>query len=175
MSVTFCWLKSFNRDVVLPCGDWWTLFAKESVAILGANNASCIWVKHVWKTYNTNSHSWSNSSLLHWNDFLVFLVKSKIWIFKPKQKKSHSTLRAKRATFTFWVDKSSLKRPKIKNSNATFWVIFKHCACFLWSEWNLALFYSYEFANWVEICRIVLENDKCAFQLVKLECWGKLA
>ena len=29
------------------------------------------------------------------------------------QKKSHSTLRAKRATFTFWVDKSSLKMPKM--------------------------------------------------------------
>ena len=28
------------------------------------------------------------------------------------QKKSHSTLRAKRATFTFWVDKSKLKMPK---------------------------------------------------------------
>ena len=31
------------------------------------------------------------------------------------QKKSHSTLRAKRAMFTFWVDKSSLKMPKIVN------------------------------------------------------------
>ena len=31
------------------------------------------------------------------------------------QKKSHSTLRAKRATFTFWVDKSSLKMPKMVN------------------------------------------------------------
>ena len=31
------------------------------------------------------------------------------------QKKSHSTWRAKRATFTFWVDKSSLKMPKIVN------------------------------------------------------------
>ena len=29
------------------------------------------------------------------------------------QKKSHSTLRAKRAMFTFWVDKSYLKMPKI--------------------------------------------------------------
>ena len=29
------------------------------------------------------------------------------------QKKSHSTLRAKRATFTFWVDKSYSKMPKI--------------------------------------------------------------
>ena len=28
------------------------------------------------------------------------------------QKKSYSTLRAKRATFTFWMDKSSLKSPK---------------------------------------------------------------
>ena len=30
-------------------------------------------------------------------------------------KKSHSTLRAKRATFTFWVTKSWLKMPKIVN------------------------------------------------------------
>ena len=30
-------------------------------------------------------------------------------------KKSHSTLRAKRATFTFWVDKSSLKLSKMGN------------------------------------------------------------
>ena len=30
-------------------------------------------------------------------------------------KKSHSTLRAKRATFTFWVDKSWLKIPKLVN------------------------------------------------------------
>ena len=31
------------------------------------------------------------------------------------QKKSHSTLRVKRASFTFWMDKSSLKRPKMVN------------------------------------------------------------
>ena len=35
-------------------------------------------------------------------------------------KKSHSTLRAKRATFTFWVDKSSLKMPK-GSILASFW------------------------------------------------------
>ena len=35
---------------------------------------------------------------------------------------------AKRASFTFWVDKSSLKLPKLKRSNETFWVIFIHCA-----------------------------------------------
>ena len=33
-----------------------------------------------------------------------------VWKLK---KKSHSALRAKRAMFTFWVDKSSLKMPKI--------------------------------------------------------------
>ena len=38
------------------------------------------------------------------------------------QKKSHSTLRAKRATFRFWVDKSSLKMPK----NGQFWRIFEN-------------------------------------------------
>ena len=49
------------------------------------------------------------------------------------QKKSHSSLRAKRAKFTFWVDKNSSKMPKNVNfgqflKNVTFWVIFKHCA-----------------------------------------------
>ena len=38
-------------------------------------------------------------------------------VFENQKKKSHSTLRAKRATFTFWVDKSSLKMPK----NGPFW------------------------------------------------------
>ena len=33
-------------------------------------------------------------------------------VWKP-QKKSYSTLRAKRATFTFWVDKGWLKMPKM--------------------------------------------------------------
>ena len=37
-------------------------------------------------------------------------------VWKP-QKKSHSTLRAKRAKFTIWVDKSSLKMPQ----NGQFW------------------------------------------------------
>ena len=35
-------------------------------------------------------------------------------VWKSK-KKSHSTLRAKRATFRIWVDKSSLKMPKVVN------------------------------------------------------------
>ena len=83
------------------------------------------------------------------------------------QKKSHSPLRAKRVMFTFWVDKSSskmpkmansaffgkpvacgqivlpdrslligqimVKMPKLKTSNATFGVIFKHY------EWDQSL------------------------------------
>ena len=40
-------------------------------------------------------------------------------VWKP-QKKYHSTLRAKRATFTFWMDKSSLKMPKMLIL-ASFW------------------------------------------------------
>ena len=80
-----------------------------------------------------------------------------IHIVWKSPKKSHSWLRAKRAMFTFWVDKSSLKMPKmayfgeflkylklivkqcyqtgqkmvempkLNKLNETFWVIFKHC------------------------------------------------
>ena len=39
-----------------------------------------------------------------------FTQKHGVW---KSQKKSHSTLRVKRATFTFWVDKSWLKMPKM--------------------------------------------------------------
>ena len=88
--------------------------------------------------------------------------KKRLIVFENHRKSLNSTLRAKRATFTFCVDKSSLirpkmvhfgeflktwslrsnsvtrhvnlktdknwwKMPKLKNSNATFWVIFKHC------------------------------------------------
>ena len=38
------------------------------------------------------------------------LLEHSVW---KSQKKSHSTLRAKRAMFTFWVDKSSSKMPKM--------------------------------------------------------------
>ena len=72
-------------------------------------------------------------------DFIFFILillehdKLLAGISKPygvwkSQKKSHSTLRAKRDMFTFWVDKSLLKMPNFKNSNATFWIIFKQCA-----------------------------------------------
>ena len=47
----------------------------------------------------------------------IFVSNHNIW---KLQKKSHSTLKAKRAMFTFWVDKSSLKMTK-KVSLAIFW------------------------------------------------------
>ena len=48
-----------------------------------------------------------------------------VWVSHTSQclkmpKKSHFTLRAKRATFTFWVDKSSLEMPKMVNFSS-FW------------------------------------------------------
>ena len=72
-------------------------------------------------------------------------------VFENHIKKSHSTWRAKRATFTFWVempkmvylasfwkpeacgqivlpDRSVLKEQQFLN--ATCWIIFKHCAVF---------------------------------------------
>ena len=52
----------------------------------------------------------SHASYEKWGS--VDLHLHSVW---KSQKKSHSTLRAKRATFTFWVDKSSLKGPKMVN------------------------------------------------------------
>ena len=43
-------------------------------------------------------------------------------VFENHRKKSHSTLRGKRATFTFWVDKKSFKMPKMVN----FWWVFEN-------------------------------------------------
>ena len=58
------------------------------------------------ETWNTKVHLVPNSLHSH-----------SVW---KSQKKSHSTLRAKRATFTFLVDKSSFKMPKMVNL-ASFW------------------------------------------------------
>ena len=48
---------------------------------------------------------------------ICFPVVHSVW---KSQKKSHSTLRAKRATFTFWVHKNWLKMPKMVIL-ASFW------------------------------------------------------
>ena len=104
---------------------------------------------------------------------------------KNHSKKSHLILRAKRAPFTIWVDKRSLKMPemvnlasfwlietcgqtvlpdksvlirqklvempKSKNSNETFWVIFKHRALMIteWvlNHWEWCRFFSVSFVH----------------------------
>ena len=54
--------------------------------------------------------------------WLLVQLELKITVFEKSQKMSHSTLRAKRAAFTFWVDKSSSKMPKMVNW-ASFWSV----------------------------------------------------
>ena len=52
------------------------------------------------------------------SDNTVYMSVHGVW---KSQKKSHSTLRAKRATFTFWEDKSSLKNAKNGPICSSFW------------------------------------------------------
>ena len=66
------------------------------------------------------------------------------------QKKSHSTLRAKRATFTFWLDKSSLKNAK-NGQLATFWKSENSCQTVLPDNFDRT--------KWVENAR--LQKLKC--------------
>ena len=58
---------------------------------------------------------------LHSVDFNIEIFTAPHGVWKS-QKKSHSSLRAKRATFTFWMDKSSLKNAK----NGQFWRVFEN-------------------------------------------------
>ena len=120
-------------------------------------NSSLSHRKSRWKVKILSSRSYYN--FYAYSPRTRFSLEHGVW---KSQKKSHSKLRAKRATFTFWADKSSIKRPKmvhfgeflktrslrpnsvtrqvsfiwtkiwwkrpkLKNTNATFWVIFKHC------------------------------------------------
>ena len=55
-------------------------------------------------------HSVTGSQTMPEKEKVSLLSSHGVW---KSQKKSHSTLRAKRATFTFWVDKSCLKMPKM--------------------------------------------------------------
>ena len=64
---------------------------------------------HFQKALDFFSIRWSHGSS---KQLLVLQQQQSVW---KSQKKSHSTLRAKRATFTFWVDKSSSKIPKMVN------------------------------------------------------------
>ena len=122
------------------------------------NNA--LWLLHVWNQHcqmMANKSCYRENSIFQLNWNLIQITKMFGYIHKIHsvwnlQKKSHSKVRA---TFTFWVDKSwskvpkmvhfvfrSLKLkvkqyyqtchfwrkiPKLKYSNSTFSAIFKHC------------------------------------------------
>ena len=49
---------------------------------------------------------WSCSKLVLWNKKILLVLFHSVHGVWKSQKKSHSTLQAKRTTFTFWVDKS---------------------------------------------------------------------
>ena len=107
-------------------------------------------------------YMWKYSSTHRYVSRHKFYLNSSHSVWKS-QKKSHSTLRVKRAMLTFWRDKSKLKMSKIvhfgeflkiwslrsnsitrqvtfnrtkigrKRQNYNFWVIFKQCAFLLLS------------------------------------------
>ena len=66
--------------------------------------------------------------LKEYGNFIAILMRSNnsinIIVFENHQKKSHSTVRAKRATFTFWVDQSSLKLWSLQSNIVTRHVTF---------------------------------------------------
>ena len=51
------------------------------------------------------------------------------------QKKSHSTLWAKRATFTFWVDKNELKKNDMRHLGDFSTTVFLHCFASYLQSW----------------------------------------
>ena len=94
----------------------------------------CLWMN---KSYEIESEagwwwSWSVSSFVSIPIFVALSRRGKMKLSElfsnlyhgvwKSQKKSHSTLRAKRATFTFWVDKCSLKMPQ----NGPIWRVFEN-------------------------------------------------
>ena len=71
-------------------------------------------------TNNLFSEKWTSLSHISNGPFktfskVLFSKTATITVVENKPKKSYSTLRAKRATLTFWVDKSWIKMPKIVN------------------------------------------------------------
>ena len=71
----------------------------------------------IWKGFHITEDSFC---LIYWlklhsvdNIAQERITFAKRTVFENHRKKYHWTLRAKRATFTFWVDKSSLKMPKL--------------------------------------------------------------
>ena len=68
-----------------------------------------VWTPYIFNQYICTSIFLTQSLQDH--PFLMFRITQNHIVWKSP-KKSHSKLRAKRATFTFWVDKSLLKMPK---------------------------------------------------------------
>ena len=106
------------------CLDFAALF--ESFKTSGIGGLWCSFVQ--WRNYCT----WSRLPFRSWMAIPFFDLLWQTWdaewkindgnkslkkltVFENPKKKSHSTLRAKRATFTFWVEKSWLKMPKMAN------------------------------------------------------------
>ena len=98
------------------------------IAIIWINHISMIvlhlWQESRWIIFTTskngleNCHLHAKCPLWCWKSFKELQYKgNKTYVHSvwKSQKKSHSTLRAKRATFTFWVDNSSSKMPKMVN------------------------------------------------------------
>ena len=88
------WLSSFE-DLLLPL-------------LLSNLSTSLISMRRLWEE-RVSSRSCRHEVVSPIPGFTLFLLHG-VW---KSQKKSHSTLRAKRATFTFWLDKSWLKMPKM--------------------------------------------------------------
>ena len=75
------------------------------------SNLDTIHEQHVSPSFHSSLHHLGSLRSRKKSHFTCILEHS-VW---KSQKKSHSTLRAKRVTFTFWVDKSSLEMPKMVN------------------------------------------------------------
>ena len=72
------------------------------------------------------------AELSKWTSFILLLWVLCNTVFENPQKKSYSKFRAKRAKFTFWVGKSSLKMPK----KGQFWRLFEKFKCDIFSNFQ---------------------------------------
>ena len=79
---------------------------------------------------------WENCNI----EPIVFLNRTRLYIQRWSQclKITQKSL-IQNLKFTSWVDKNWWKMPQFKNSNATFWVIFKQCASWFVFSFFLSL------------------------------------
>ena len=134
------WLSWENRKATTQT-DHCHQFLWYTWGFFGALASACIIFDKQSKTEVAQSVRLSTNVFTHGCLLGGFCVLSEeshsVW---KSQKKSHATMRAKRAIFTFEVSgQKCIKNAKDgKNSNATFWVIFKHCefGSSSWSAWD---------------------------------------